>query len=246
MLRYLLFGVAFSTLLSCSNNSQDINLQKRIQTDTSTNATAILFADPKLVDSSHLIIYPLILEQTSSGSGFSSGSYGNRTSYWNLLFYNTDSNSQHLLTNDKKIIINEFKIKGNSSSVITDDGTEEINIYRKNILYEVISKDFNQNKYLDNDDPTYLYISDRQGNNFRQLSPDNYNIVGWQVVTGTSKIILQANKDSNGDKKFNQDDAMVQLIVYTESGNVAKETFTQNYIDSLKSILSTTWKIDKK
>jgi hypothetical protein len=246
MLRHILFFLTFSLLFSCSNDNQDINLQKRIQTDTSTSATAILFSEPQVIDSSHIIIYPLILEKTSYGSGFASSSGGDRTSYWNLIFYNTDNNTQHSLTDNKKIIIYSFNLNGSSSSSSSDVWTDRINIYRDNIFYNVVSHDFNQNKYLDSDDPTYLYVSDKQGNNFRQLSPDNYNITSWEVVTGTSKIILQAQKDNNGDKKFDQNDQMVPLIVDVMAGKFAIETFSQAYIDSLKNVLSNTWKADKK
>ena len=109
----------------------------------------------------------------------------------------------------------------------------------------MVSNDFNQNKILDSEDPTYLYVSDKQGNNFRQLSPDNYNIISWDVVYGTSKVILQAQKDNNGDKKFDQKDQVIPLIVDIATGKVAKETFNQPYIDSLSNVLTNTWKANK-
>jgi hypothetical protein len=89
-------------------------------------------------------------------------------------------------------------------------------------------------------------MSDKQGNNFRQISPDNYNVISWEVVTGTSTIILQAQKDDNGDKKFDQNDRVIPLAVDLSIDKVAKETFSSTYVDSLKSMLSNTWKVDKK
>ncbi|MEO6229279.1 MAG: hypothetical protein ABJB11_10925 [Ferruginibacter sp.] len=246
MLRNVLLIIFVASLFSCSNDNEDINLQRRIQTDTSAKATTILFAEPQVIDSSHIVVYPLVLERTSYGSGFSSSSGGARTSYWNLIFYNADNSTQHLLIDNKKIVIYSFKLSGNSSSSSIDKWTEGINIYKNNIFYDVVSSDFNQNKYLDIDDPTYLYVSDKQGNNFRQLSTDNYNVISWEVVTGTSKIILQAQKDNNSDKKFDQNDQVIPLVVDVSTGKIATETFSQNYIDSLKSKLSNIWKVDKK
>ena len=248
MLRQLLSIITVCCLLSCSNNNQDVNIQKGLRTDTSAKATAILFSTPQIIDSSHIIIYPLILEKTSYGSGFSSSSGGERTSFWNLIFYNTDNNTQHLLTTDKRIVLYSINIDGNSSSSnsSSDMWSEGINIYENNIFYDVVSKDFNQNNYLDVDDPTYLYVSDKKGNNFRQLSPDNYNITSWDVVKGTSKIILQAQKDNNGDKKFDGNDEIIPLIVDVNSEKLATETFNQAYIDSLKKVLTNTWKNDNK
>ncbi|HSZ85036.1 MAG TPA: hypothetical protein VK787_03350 [Puia sp.] len=219
-------------------------MQKAIKNDSSADVNTILFADPQVIDSSHIVIYPLILEKTTYGSGFSSGS-GERTNYWNLLFFNTETNQQHLLSSDKKIVI--FSINtGESSSSSRDTWIDRIDVYKDNIFYEVIAKDYNQNNYLDDNDPTYLFISDKQGNNFKQLSPEDYNIKSWTVVKGTTKIILQAQKDNNNDKKFDAADKVVPMMVDVTSGKIAQETFNQNYIDSLKSIMTKVWKTERK
>jgi hypothetical protein len=246
MLRFFFLIIIISGIFSCSNNSQDVNLQRRIQTDTSAQANAVIFAEPQVVDSAHIVIYPLILEKTSYAGGFSSGSGGDRTSYWNLIFYNADNSTHHLLIDNKKIVIHSFSLNGGTSSSENENWTQGVNIYKSNIFFNVVSSDFNENKYLDNDDPTYLFMSDKQGNNFRQISPDNYNVTSWEVVTGTSTIILQAQKDDNGDKKFDQNDRVVPLVVDVSIDKVAKETFSPTYVDSLKSVLSNTWKVDKK
>src|SRR5580698_10126947 len=98
MFKTLLSLLAFCALFSCFNNSQDRNLQKAIKKDSLASVSSIVFDEPQVIDSSHIIIYPLILEKTSYG-GFSSGG-GARTSYWNLLFYNTETGQQQLLTSD--------------------------------------------------------------------------------------------------------------------------------------------------
>jgi hypothetical protein len=126
-------------------------------------------------------LYPLILENTTDRSGFSK-SRGQRTSYWNLLFYNTETNDQHLLTEDKKIVIFSIDINESSSSksCMRSNGFD---VYKDNIFYEVVSQDYNQNGYLDDNDPTYLFISDKQGNNFRRLSPDNVSVQVLKAAT---------------------------------------------------------------
>jgi len=65
-------------------------------------------------------------------------------------------------------------------------------------------------------------------------------------VKGTSKIILQAQKDSNGDQKLDGNDEVIPLIVDVNTGKLATETFNQNYVDSLKQVLTNTWKINIK
>ena len=59
-------------------------------------------------------------------------------------------------------------------------------------------------------------------------------------------IILQAQMDDNGDKRFDEHDNTIPMIVDFATGNVAKETFNPAYIDSLKSMLTKIWKTTKK
>lgn len=230
---------------SCTDKSHDINLQRGIDKDTAANTSLVIFADPLMVDSSHIIMYPLILPKSVYESSFSSGS-GERTSYWNVVFYNTETGLQQLLTTDKKIVIYSISINGNSSSAYSDDWGNKINVYKNNIFYNVVSKDYNGNGYLDDNDPEYIFTSDKYGNNFRQLSPDGYNVRSWDAVKGTTKIILEAQRDENNDKKFNDGDKMIPMVVDITSGKLAHETFNKVYIDSLKSILIKSWKAEKK
>lgn len=245
MIKYLIFISLILSSLSCSNKNDDISIQKEMRNAATDKAISVLIAAPQVLDSSHTIIYPLILEKTRSEGGFSSSYSSEKLSYWNLIFFDTEDNTQHLLVNDKKIVIHAIKGSYNYSS--SDNfWADGINIYKNYIFYDVITKDYNQNNLLDDTDPTYLYISDKQGNDFRPVSPDNYNTLSWEVVKGTSKVILQGQKDMNGDKKFDQQDPIIALIVDVSSRQLAHETFNQNYMDSLKAILTKTWQVEKK
>lgn len=235
--------LSFSILIACSNSSQDVNLQERLKKDTTVNSQQIIFAEPEILDSSNIIIYPLILEKESYGKSYGSSSGGQRTSYWNLIFYNTETQNQSLLTMDKKILIYSMNFGSSSSSSSSADiWTDGINVFKENIIYTAVARDYNSNKKLEQDDPTYLFVSNREGINFRQISPDNYNISSWEVVKGTTKVIMQGQKDDNGDKIFNELDAIVPLGVDINSPKPAVETFKQNFVDSLKRKLITIWK----
>ena len=241
-----IFLILFTTvILSCSNNKQDIDLQKRIQTDSSSKVSTILFSDFQAIDSSGIVLYPLILERTTSDPSFSSSSIREKMNYWNVIFYNTNTNTQHLLVDNKKIVITSIDFDKNSSAPKKEHISDRVNIAKDYIFYNAITKDFNSNNILDTDDPTYLYISDRNGNNFRQLSPDNYDINSWQILTNSTKIILQARKDSNGDKRFDQNDELIPLIVDISKDKFATEIFSKSYLDSIKHQLSETWKAGK-
>ncbi len=244
MLKIFAILLAISILTSCSESNQDVNLQERLKKDTTVNSQQIIFAEPQIIDSSHIIIYPLILGKESYGSSYGSSSDGQRTSYWNLIFYNTETQSQSLLIADKKILIYSmhFGSSASSSNSSVDIWANGINVFKENIIYTAVASDYNANKQLDQGDPTYLYVSNRDGTNFIQISPDNYNIRSWEVVKGTTKIIMQGQKDNNGDKIFNERDATVPLVVDISSPKPAFETFKQNYIDSLKQKLTGIWK----
>ncbi len=201
-----------------------------------------MFASPELIDSSHIVIYPLVLDKSVDRGYISSGG-GERTSYWNLIFYNTETAQQHLLTSDHKILITSINLAGSSSSSSSFEYRPNgINIFKSNIIYTIISKDYNLDDRLDNGDPVYLYLSDKEGNGFRQISPDGYNIYSWEIVSGTSKIIMQGQRDENGDKKFDLMDNAIPLMADVTLMKPASEIFDKVYIDSLKQKLVSLWK----
>ena len=246
MLKLLSIILTVLILTSCNDTKQEVNLQQDLKNDTTAKAIQILFAEPQIIDSSHIIIYPLLFEKISYESYGSSGG-GEKTSYWNLIFYNTETAQQHLLTSDKKILIYSINLSSSSSSSSSGDiWTNGINIFKSNIIYTAVSKDYNSNNQLDQDDPNYLYVSDKEGNSFRQISPEDYNITSWDVVKGTSKISMQGQKDVNGDKKFDANDTTIPLVVDLTVMKPAVETFNNNYMDTLKQRLVTIWKSVKK
>jgi hypothetical protein len=243
MLRTLSILLSISILTACSNGSGKPNTQQQLKKDTAVKSQQIVFGQPQVIDSSPIVIYPLVLETQSYGGSYSK-SAGQRGSYWNLIFYNTESGAQNLLTPDQKILIYSFDF-GSANSPANPSGATQANgidILKDHIIYTAVVKDYNENKFLDDDDPTYLFVSRRDGTGFRQISPDNYNIQSWQFVRGTTKMILQAQKNDNDDKIFNEEDATVPLIVDIHASGQAVETFQKNFVDSLKGKLVHIWK----
>ncbi len=231
-------------MTACSDEPQNVNLQEKLKKDTTVTSQQIIFSQPQTIDSTHIVIYPLIFQKETYGGSYGSSGGGQKTSYWNLIFYNTETEHTNILTSERKILIYTFNLgSSSSSSSYSSDNSwaNGINIYKDNIIYTVVTNDYNANKQLDENDPTYLFVSNRDGTNFRQISPDDYNISSWEVVKGTTKIIMQGQKDDNADKTFNDIDAIVPLIVDVNDNTTAKETFKQNYIDSLKQRLLNIW-----
>jgi hypothetical protein len=242
MLRILLLLLPLAALTACTDTSQDVDVQEKLKKDSTVTAQQIIFAAPQIIDSSHIIIYPLIFQRESYGDSYGSSGGGQITSYWNLGFYNTETQAQTMLTPDRKILIYSISHASSSSSTSGNMWENGVNIYKSNIVYTAVSKDFDANKKLDDDDPTYLFISNTDGTHFRQISPDNYNILSWEVVSRTAKIIMQGQKDDNGDKRFDDADATVPLIADVSLQKPVTETFRQNFVDSLKRRLVQIWK----
>jgi hypothetical protein len=240
MAKLLFIFLPIFILTACADKSRDINLQEKLKEDTTLNSQQIIFAEPQTIGSSHIVIYPLILEKETYAIGYSGGSGRQKTSYWNLIFYNTETQNQNLLTTDKKILISSIHLGASSDD--DDLLTSGINVYKNNIIYTVETNDYNANKQLDENDPTYLFASNRDGTNFRQISPDSCNINSWEVVKGTTKVIMQGQKDHNGDKVFNEKDISTPFVVDLNSGKTADETFKQNFMDSLNLRFVKIWK----
>jgi len=101
MLKEFSFILFIIALLSCNeNNSHDVNIKDDLEKDSLAKSVPILFADPVLLDSSAWIIYPLIFARSSYDNSYLSKSRDVRTSYWNLFFYNVETNTKRLLTTE--------------------------------------------------------------------------------------------------------------------------------------------------
>lgn len=234
MNKNLVLSLLFILLFSCERE-RNVDLQKNLKNETSTQNIEVLFADPIVIDSTEIVMYPLIFESIESG-GYSSGRYKNVT-YWNLVFYNTKTKQQSLLAGNQKLVIHDIYLEDKYNNLEKNK--------KGNILYRVISKDYDGNGAFDDEDPKYLYVSDKEGKEFRQISPPNYHILNWKSVEGTTQLLIQAQKDENGDKKFDEKEKIIPLIVDIQSSAIANPTFEENYIDSLKNTFVKIWKPKK-
>jgi len=244
MLKFFLLVLIAGIITSCSQKDSSVNFQEQLKKDTTLKAQQLLYSQPIVIDSSGIVIYPLILQKGDDGGSYlASSSGGARISYWNLIFYNTQTGTQTILT-DKKVVINSIDFATSASSVYeaTATFTNGINIYKDYILYSAVSSDYNGNKILDDADPAGLFVSKRDGTDFRLVSPVTYNILSWQTIKGSSKLILQGQKDDNGDKKFDRQDATVPLVVELNSTVQATPVFTSTFEDSLKQKMISIWK----
>ena len=231
-----IFIATCSLLFSCKDRPQQVSLEK-INADDTLAAVSQIFTDrPTILDTSGMVLYPLIFENGDDYKFGSSG--GGRSTYWNILFYDTKTAHQHLLVTGKKVLFRSITEHSSSS----EWETNQYDAYKDYIMYTGVTLDYNGDKQLNDKDPAYLFLSDREGNHFRQLSPDGYDITGWDVVPSTSKIIMQAQRDVNGDKKFDRDDPVIPLIADWRQEAKGQEILSPAILQSLQQELLQSWK----
>jgi len=190
-------------------------------------------------DSSNYILFPLSAGENINSEGLieSSREYKDMANdSWNIIFYNSKTGEQHLLDENKKMLIHSY---GKNSY-----GREQAYVKDK-IFYNITAVDYNGDNKFDYSDPSYLFISDLDGHHFRQLSPDNYNLVSWELVKNTNTILMILVKDSNNDKKFDDKDEKVAMSIDFTTNAPAKEIFSGEFKDKLKELFDKNWKRKK-
>lgn len=249
MFRLIPFLSAFLFLISCGQNKQEHPIQT--SADSTKVDTVAILNDPKNnlniqtnkfseIDSSGILIFPLSVSVTSSREERNYSSYsGPPNNYWNIIFLNSKTNKYKLLS-EKKMLISNYDITYGSHS---DKGNAAKCDY---IFYTITSEDYNKDKILNDDDPQYLFISDRDGNNFRQISPSNYDLHNWSFIKSSNKIIMTVRKDSNKDNHFNDKDEVTTFEVEPNKDTEPREVFSTDLKSKLKILYDRDWKHLKK
>jgi len=237
ILTILMFG-----LLACNerpkDNSADLSKETGVEkVDSKYNTINLQINNPTVLDSSDWVFYPLKLEELEeTEKGFKSSSYGRQNAFWNIAFYNTKTKQTRLLSDSLKMLINSISHKNDA---IMHSGQREKSNERL-IYYAITTKDYNQDGKLDADDPKYLFISDLSGQDFKQVSPDNFDIIHWQTTIESNKILIQARNDRNKDMKFDGDDETFSFIYDIDNQNIEK-VFSDEFSLMTKKLLENQW-----
>ena len=202
-------------LISCSENKETFE-RKENKEDEKVSNLKIQTHEFFEIDSSGIVVFPLQIGKTENSGLKGSFDSEKRDAYWNMIFYNTNTGEKHWLS-DKKMPILNYETNY-SNSYISSKDTQNLHIdnysSKNYIFYNMITEDFNQDKKLNYSDPTYLFISDKEGKNLKQISPNNLNVVDWKLIPKANKIIINARKDINGNKNFEDDDDEIVSLEY--------------------------------
>jgi len=235
-------------MVGCNNHSTNYNKQSHNNSITSIDSLrqhlSIQFNNFQQIDSSAYLFFPLAIQVKTDTKGnvgnyFDSYDYsrGDEVYFWNILFHNTETGTSHLLHDSLKIIILNYSL--------SKDLSYEQETFNNFIFYDVISKDFNNDTMLDEKDPTSLFVSDKQGQTFRQISPLNYDVQTWRLLKQQDKIIMLAVEDTNDDKIFDEKDAIIPFQFDLKSTQSVKIIFDPIMTKQLKQQFLKNWQLSK-
>lgn len=206
------------------------------------------FNAPVLIDNSVYVMYPLGLRSNDEEKkDLDIRKESNRSNTcWNIVFYNTANGTAHLLDEARKMVIYSFDphfVGGNSAVAEADyDGVEpQSERGNKMIYYDVRTNDFNRDGIIDEKDPSYLFVSDVAGNNFHQISPNNYNVNDWRLLKGTNKILLRATAATADNRSFSENERIVPFVYDINTQGPAREIFSPVFQTSAKKLLDSLW-----
>ena len=248
MLRQIIFLSTILFLTSCRQNQQ--GKQSQTSADSTLVDSISVLNDPKNnlniqtnsfleIDSSGILMFPLSMGESERDGRSLSYKEMPGNSFWNIIFLNSRTNEYHLLS-DKKMLIKNYDFRYNSN------GNLDIAQTSRHIFYSITSDDFNKDKKLTDEDPQYLFISDKEGNNFRQISPSNYDLQNWQFIKSVNKVLLIVRKDSDKNNKFDDNDEATTFEVDIDKETESREVFSTDFKNKLKILYDRDWKRLKK
>ena len=144
------------------------------------------------------------------------------------------------MLSEKKLLIRSFDLQ------YTNGNDVAITPTNRHIFYVITSDDLNNDQDLTDKDPKYLFVSDKQGDNLRQVSPADYDLQNWQLVKSANKVFGTARKDSDKNNLFNEKDELITFEVDMDKGTAAREVFSTAFKNNLKLLYEKDWNESKK
>ena len=154
--------------------------------------------------------------------------YEGGANLYNLIFYNRKDGSSHLLL-DKKAAIASFDI------LSQDQKDSEPTLQR--VLYRIIEVDTNEDGSLNNQDAVIGYLSDLSGKTLTQVTPNDTQLLSWQVDEASGSLFLHIQNDSDSNQQFTAKDSTTILKVDLEKPAVGNAIIPDKILTQLESIL---------
>lgn len=137
----------------------------------------------------------------------------------NLLFYNLLTGESYPLVEDS-IHILSFALHKEFA--------------RPLIFFRIVKEDYNQDGRFDGSDPVMLYVSNLDGTNFTQITPQTEHFIDYNLYAQTNSILIKTAIDSNKDLKFLTDDETNFRSMSLNNPKLAKNIFDDTMKDKLR------------
>jgi hypothetical protein len=162
------------------------------------------------IDSSEFFIFGKLIDKSTKAK------YGASTKvfngYTNAYVYN--SKTKKILSMFPNGITLIFPFYDNFYNMVYTYGQAlKQSVIQKNyIIFLVQDADLNGDGILDDDDPASIYISKSNGESLTKISSNELNVISWTFARDSNTILFTAQKDSNKDKKFINEDQLLYQV----------------------------------
>lgn len=201
--------------------------QSSKQTSSKQN---IVYGELVIKEESDYILIPVRLSgdknQSRTSILESSLSYERQDLFSNLIFYRKQDGETHLLLN-KKALLSSFDFLEKK-----EPGKTPIRYW----LYRILENDTNADKKLTLEDATIGYLSDLSGKNLQQITPNNTQLVSWNVVQSIGVIFARIIKDSDNDKKFTERDETAFIKINLDKPTIGTEIISEQIKQQIQSL----------
>lgn len=189
------------------------------------SSNGINYAQPLQIDSSDYFIFGSLVNKTNKLKyNFSVKNqfenYDGQNTFWTNVFIHSlkGKKIKKIFPND---LVAVYPIQNTMLYIKFDYGYSDprkmySGMSTDNIIYLVRTDEYNKDGVIDDDDPLYLFVSTKTGENLRQITPIGMNVTSWRIARDGKTIILTIQNDKNGDKKFTDEDESIYQIDLNE------------------------------
>jgi len=222
--------IILSTLcLSCQSNASREAPQTEGKQQQNPQPKNITYGDLVIKAESDYLIIPVgLIDTNQSREGFWSkpSYYEKRNEYSNIIFYHKKEGNSHFLLNKKAVITSFDLIERKAAGKPT----------KRFWLYRIIENDTNGDNQINYEDAVIGYLSDLSGKNIKQITPNNTQLMNFNVIQSVGELFLKIVKDSNQDQKFTEQDETSFMKVNLDNPSIGKEIISDKVKQQIKSI----------
>jgi hypothetical protein len=203
--RYAIASLLCALSLACTGSG---NRQSSLTTANASDAEPnISYGDLIFPQQSDYLMIPVgfYKDEKTARRIISKDVYGNPVydrmspmTIYNFIFHNRRTGESHLLLSENTLI--------SSFELLNEENEAGEAIKNQFVFIEVISEDTNQDGNRDRQDAVIGYIADASGKNLQQVTPDNTQLVFWQIDKPLGVLLLKVVQDSNNDRQFTGED----------------------------------------